>query len=394
MLHYCGHINVEAGVFMAKLKFLIKKILRTICIWWVLAGLLISANALLLTSDQPQHYILGSYTDDSETLNLSMKQYPSDWDGDIIFNYNEYDWGSEVAFYSFWVSRLYTNTYYTWGIPVDPLGQNIETGNLYDTSTQKIQLVLDTGLYVDTTQINTLINNVTIDKESYVLQLPQEYYSMFYDATSKMLWCVMYLPDHYMTGMEAYMQHVYIMSSLGNLVPTDAFTMIYGQTEINADGLYSNQLNEIISKLESMAAGGGLTQEEVNEAIEDALAAHDEQLRDEGQSKLDQLIEQISSVTDPYRQAVDQITGTLENVSNIFAYSGTDAIITFPAAVNPLANNAVLWEAQEIDIGAAYTALPSSLRILLQYALRAAVLLAALHEVINIIKYAIIGRGE
>lgn len=296
-----------------------------------------------------------------------------------------------------WQSRYYADTYYKLTIKMEihnSEGEELETGTLKVSNGTQFLTILEDSLFssIDALQVG-VSQRTEIDMQEF---LDENMYSMFYDATSNMLSAIMYFPQSYFDANPEKQQHSYIMIKLGYPVVESNTTYTIDQySGANAEGIYTDVLKEISKKLEMMAsASGGLTEEQVNQAIQDALNAHDQQLEQEVGSKLNQILEQIGGVTEPYKQAVDQITGTLANVSNIFAYSGTDAVLTLPAAVNPLAGNAVLWQAQQIDLGAAYNTMPSSLRILLQYALRAAVLLAVVNEVINIIKYAIIGRGD
>lgn len=372
---------------METMKRLIKKILRTICIWWMLAAFLINANALLEMSHTLSEVVIGNMEigpfDDAEyrysLQKRSLEQMPI----------TIYPKRLETNVVGFFTSTLQPETFCKFSIGLTTT-QFTETGEIIPDDYINIRIFSNEDIgeleYSDYTTVDIPVGTST---------LPTDCYSMFYDATSEMLSCVIYIPQNFAEENPNLLTHSYILVSLGFPESTtlSGRVDVTSYTGIKVDGVYTQILNDISSKLDSMS-GGGLTQEEINQAIQDALSAHDELLRNEGQSKLDELMEQLGSITEPYKQAVDQITGTLANVSNIFSYSGTDAVITLPAAVNPLAGNAVLWQAQQIDLGAAYNTLPSSLRTLLQYALRAAVLLAVLHEVINIIKYAIIGRGD
>lgn len=267
-----------------------------------------------------------------------------------------------------------------------------EVGNIADIS------LVDSEIFGNLPVDPNYYRYTTVPYGSLQKYYPADNREIFYDNSSNQLSILFYISEDYYNENLIDMLHTYIVVNFPTITTWDFRTVSFdveSYTGVKTYGIYTDILNQIYAKMDGLS-GGGITKEEITEAIQDALTAHDQQLEQELSSKLDQILDQISGITEPYKQAVDQITGTLANVSNIFAYSGTDAVLTLPAAVNPLAGNAVLWQAQQIDLGAAYNTMPSSLRILLQYALRAAVLLAVLNEVINIIKYAIIGgdRGD
>lgn len=298
-------------------------------------------------------------------------------------------------FLAIYQSSLFPNSINRLTITFD--NQNIfdgtgEVGNIADIT------LVDSEIFGNLPIDPNYYQNTTVPYGSLENYIPEENREIFFDNTSNQLSILFYISEDYYNENLKDMLHTYIVVNLPVITSWDYRYVsidVESYTGVKTYGIYTDILNQIYEKMDGLS-GGGIKKEEITEAIQEALTEHDQQLDQEVSSKLDQILEQIGGVTEPYKQAVDQITGTLANVSNIFAYSGTDAVLTLPAAVNPLAGNAVLWQAQQIDLGAAYNTMPSSLRILLQYALRAAVLLAVLNEVINIIKYAIIGgdRGD
>lgn len=325
---------------------------------------------------------------------LTVKTY--DYLEQVDVNFEDESASTLLAFNPFlaiYQSSLYPNSINRLTITFDNQDIFDGTGEVGDIA--NISLV-DSEIFGNLTVDPNYYQNITVPYGSLQKYYPADNREIFYDNTSKQLSILFYISEDYYNENMIDMLHTYIVVNFPVIRSWDYRTVsidVESYTGVKTYGIYTDILNQIHDKMEGLT-GGGITKEEITEAIEDALNAHDQQLEQEVGSKLNQILEQIGGVTEPYKQAVDQITGTLANVSNIFAYSGTDAVLTLPAAVNPLAGNAVLWQAQQIDLGAAYNTMPSSLRILLQYALRAAVLLAVVNEVINIIKYAIIGRGD
>ena len=373
---------------------MVKKISVLFLVVILILAMSININAqFLVTTFNPPNIIGGDMqTVNSTTAIYNMKIYPYDYAAEKTFSAVNM---TSPLLIGLWHSIILPDTVYKFSIEIDmhntPTGN---TGSLQESNFQFFSIVsqnvfnkLDASKVAQTQAIQA----------QAITALPSDYYSYFWDKTSGMLSVVFCIPETYYTSHISDYTHCYLITALGNAVgaslPADVSLQEY--TGVYIQGAYSDVLNEISNKLEIMASGqGGLTEEQVNQAVQDALTAHDNQLEQEVSGMLDLILEQISGITDPYKQAVDQITGALNNVSNIFAANDYDSKLTLPAATNPLAGNAVLWQAQEIDLGAAYLSLPSTFRALLQYTSRAAVLIAALREVINIIKYAIIGRGE
>lgn len=74
-----------------------------------------------------------------------------------------------------------------------------------------------------------------------------------------------------------------------------------------------------------------------------------------------------------------------------FSYSGTDCVLTFPEARNPLTNNSLLWESHDIDIGQYYNRLPSVLTGAIRIILSCLIGFAVVDEVLRIIAYCVYG---
>lgn len=392
---------------MEKINNIIKKLLTTtlITITIVIILSLNVAAQLLYTSSNPAPYVLGNYYSDnfitSDNQPCYIQVYPYNYAGEM---YSQAFKGNR-SFIGIWNSNIKYDTIYKITLDLNiSKNDQLETGLIpYQTDT-----------FFGVVPAMFIYNKVNMDSygrmQDITLNYFDEYalnqfdsttnstfptYHMFYDATSQelsVIFCV--LKDaEYIKEIQMFDNYLWLQLGKNTFTGTTRITLTEYSGLLSKD-TYTDVLHEISDKLDNMLSGGGLTEEQVNQAVQDALTAHDNQLEQEVSGKLDLILEQISGITDPYKQAVDQITGALNNVSNIFAANDYDSKLTLPAATNPLAGNAVLWQAQEIDLGAAYLSLPSTFRALLQYTSRAAVLIAALREVINIIKYAIIGRGE
>lgn len=292
-----------------------------------------------------------------------------------------------------WTSTIEPNSIYKFTITFEgetPLFNH--TGMLNKTDFVFTEIV-DPDYFKDVYLDSYGISNLFEPDYNLAYSLNNNQYSMFWDVSRKQLSLLFALTEDQLATMGA--TDRYIMMHVGNNNTSAKITYtIDSWSGISENEDYTDILNQINDKLSGMGGGSGISEEQIESAIEDALSAHDEHLSDIVSDKLDEFLGQFAEVTQPYKDAADQITGAIGNVSNIFASTDFTSTLTLPAAVNPLAANAVLWPAQQIDLSAAYLSLPAAFRNLLQFALRAAVLLAAMKEVVNIIRFAIIGRGE
>lgn len=371
---------------MEKIKRLIKKILRTICIWWVLVLLMIPAYAALETNYTLSEIVTGySYVDGSSTAyKYSYRLYKHD------FNQLPIEIESRVAagyvdVVGFFISGLTSNAVYRFSIGLETDAQT-ETGEIVPDKYINLRLyaadIIDELSYSDPTSVTIPNGTTTITEDDY---------SLFYDATSKMLHGVMYISDTFAEEHPELMTHSYMLLCLGTTTVKANKITLTSYTGLKADGLYTEILNEISEKLESIAGGGGLTEEQIDQAIQDALAAHDEQLRAEGQSKLDELMAEINTLVAPYASAANDITNALDGFSDVLNSTSTVSVLTLPEARNPLANNALLWPEYHIDMEAAWNQLPAVFRTAVTVTLTFVILYKLFDEVVFILKYIIIG---
>lgn len=386
---------------MEKIKRLFKKILRTILIWSAIAALLLlQINASYIeTILNPPNILLGTRIQSSSTQdndNYHVYPYTFDYQGEISTEVHTIFQDAQNAVLGFWHSRLYADTFYKFVVNVEinqSNGEELETGKVViNNITQWLQIIPD-ELFM---QIDSKYANMGVLQTATMLRQPlinDDYYTMFYDATSNQLSGIFYLPQSYFDLYPENQQHVYIMIGLGNLLNVTTKITVSQYLGTTPDGVYTDILNQINNKLENLAAsGGGLTEEQVSAAVEEALKNHDESQKNEFEEQLNNAQSQIYGELQDFQLAAANIYMSLTGVTNSLRYSGTDSILTLPEARNPLANNALLWSRQTVDLAGAWLSLPQTLRSAISVILSLLILLAVVKEVIDIIRW-LLGIG-
>lgn len=150
---------------------------------------------------------------------------------------------------------------------------------------------------------------------------------------------------------------------------------------------YNGKLDRIISLLQ--AQGGGLSREDIQAATLAALEQHDAAEEQKGNNKIQQIKQQIESITEPYKENLNTLQDATRSITSALNYSGTDAVLTFPEARNPMADNALLWEEKEIDLAEYWEQLPqplkSAITIILTFLILYKVILEMVDEIIWVI---------
>lgn len=365
-----------------------KKISVFFLVITVLFSLTINANATFIRTSFNPPNIFGGAMDivNSTTANYDLKIYPYNYGGEKTFStYSD----SSNMIIGLWHSIILPDTVYKYSIKLDMKDNG--TGN---TGTS-VENVFQFFSIVNQNQFTGLnANNIGVSQTFQapaVSPFPADYYSMFWDKTSSMLSVIFCIPESYYNSNVSNFQHCYLVTSLG----TDRVTGISNDisldeyTGVNIQGAYSDVLKEISNKLD-MAAGGGLTQEQINEAIQDALNAHDQQLEQEVDGKLEQIMEQINGIVSPYKDAADEINNAFDGLSDVFASSSTASVFKFPEGRMP--NGVLLWQEHNIDIGAAWNKLPAKFRSVVQIVCTFTILYIVIQEAVFVIRFIILGR--
>lgn len=297
-----------------------------------------------------------------------------------------------------YISRLYTGLetgkLYKWQYTFsENLVQGV--GDIAPTNNNYIAIVSPANLkghnldpYLDTTHTFATEQNPYVI-QGYTYSIPNDSYRMFYDSNNKTLTCIMILPDGYFAGQEALQMHCYLMVTLGAVTTDIEQNFTVNATDsipLQVQGDYTAILNQIIDKLEALN-GSGLTADQMQEAVDEALKQHDQQQKDELDGALGDAKDQITNVIEGYLPDTHYVEKTIELLTKqVFGYTGTDCKWTLPSATNPMANDAIMWEAQEIDIGAAIDEyLPPSLRSVIGNALIAFMCYAYAYQAIELI---------
>ena len=138
---------------------------------------------------------------------------------------------------------------------------------------------------------------------------------------------------------------------------------------------------------------GDQIEDKVPGAVEDALNQHDQQKETQAGSKIEEFKEQLKEAIDPYFENTTEIRDALHGgLTGVFGYQGTDATITFPAANNPLADNAQLWPETLVDLGVWWNRLPAAMRSTITIFSTFVILYCCLNEMLDTINTILIHR--
>lgn len=388
---------------MEKINNIIKKLLTTTLITITIVTIL-SLNVaaqLLYTSSNPAPYVLGNYYSDnfitSDNQPCYIQVYPYNYAGEM---YSQAFKGNR-SFIGIWNSNIKYDTIYK--ITLD---LNISKNNELETGLIPYQ----TDTFFGVVPAMFIYNKVNMDSygrlQDITLNYFDEYalnhfdsttyssfptYHMFYDATSQelsVIFCV--LKDaEYTEEIQMFDNYLWLQLGKNTFTGTTRITLTEYSGLLSKD-TYTDVLNEISEKLDNMLSGGGLTEEQVNQAIQDALNAHDQQLEQEVGGKIDQIMEQINGIVSPYKDAADEINNAFDGLSAVFASSSTASVFKFPEGRMP--NGVVLWQEQNIDIGAAWNKLPVKFRSVVQIVCTFTILYIVIQEAIFVIRFIILGR--
>lgn len=313
---------------------------------------------------------------------------------------------SLIPYYGFLYSNLQTGKLYKWQLQLNkPLELDDNTvGDLVKTNQTNLQIAIpaifnnfpDLESYLDS-GITLPTNDNPVDFQGKTYSIPNDAYCMFYDQNNLTITNLLILPDDFFNGHEQLQIHAYILQSFGSSMVTDNTSVYITQSiQFSVNGDYTSILNEIKNTLESQS-GSGITPEQVEEAMISALQKHDQQQETELNSAVQQGQDQIEEALDPYFTESQKfyITQTINTIKNdLLGYTGTQCVITFPKANNPMAANAVLWPEKEIDIAAAYRTLPQKIRVIISALIDISVSLAIFLQVMSLIYSLIIKPGN
>lgn len=371
---------------------------KIIVILLVICCMTITINAEILTSTySPPNYFVGYYdystgSDDPDgyTVEYNLNAYYSD-------NTNKvsspipigYDYCPLVGT---WTSYIEYDTIYKFSmyLDFDGLSEELKTGMLDEARLA----IMPSTYFADVDSANVGNQQVVAAPEysQYDIYTTEKQYHIFYDAKRKQLSAIFTVPSTWAQERDVTNFNNFLIVELGynyGTVTTSTVELV-SYTGLTVKDNYTDILEEIRDKLETMAGGGGLTEEQVNQAVQDALEAHDAQLEHEVGGKLDQILEQINGIVSPYSEAADQINTAFDGLSDVFSSTSTASVFKFPAGRMP--NGVLLWQEHSIDIGAAWLKIPAKFRSVVQIVCTFTILYAVIQEAIFVIRFIILGR--
>lgn len=191
-----------------------------------------------------------------------------------------------------------------------------------------------------------------------------------------------------------------IKQDMGYVVQATSIDLYESIEDAAGSGVTPEEMREVLSSWseEELIPGIG---EEVGEqienkvpgAVEDALINHDQQQESQAGSKIEQFKEQLQETIDPYFENTTEIRDALHGgLTGVFGYSGTNAVITFPAANNPMADGAQLWPELTVDLGYWWNQLPTAFRSMITIYATFVILYCCLSEMLDTINTILIHR--
>ena len=290
-------------------------------------------------------------------------------------------------------SYILPNTFYRFSFK-----PNAFSGETANTTSGTIDINNDTFLqFIPQTYLENgqyVLNDVAF--ESGILEtlwestkIPSDYVTAYWDHTLDTYYVLFYIPESfYNDHTELFMQTLLVftlgLNSSGASMGVD-FTEVT-QAEID-DPIY-NVLQEIKNNLAS--SGGGLSEEDIKNAVEDALDDHDQELEDRVESALGELQNKIDELLAPYTGAVSDINNAIGQYTDILNNTSTNAVLTFPAGYMP--NGKKLWNESSIDLGAAWFSLPEQLRAAVTVVSTFFILYNVVDQVVFVLKFIILGK--
>lgn len=350
----------------------------------ILLSINVSAEFLDGTINPPTYisYVLRPENDSRQIFTYPADQKP------IVRPFQK---NNQIPGLMLWTSNLLPDTMYKIIIDYKPhVNQKIGTTGFLEKSDSvyvkytPVEQLLDNGVDFSVTRYGQSQYKVGYDDSTNII-IPPENYQIFHDATNKYI-AILFL------NQEIH-ENIYINIGMGMVEEGTEPNIDIEMVQNNVQGQYSDILNEIKNTIENLEfSGGGVSQEQVEQAVQDALNAHDQVLEGEVSTLLDNILDQIDGLVSPYSDAADQINTAFDGLSDVFASTSTASVFTFPAGRMP--NGVMLWPAHAIDIGAAWLRIPAKFRAVVQIVCTFAILYAAISEAVFVIRFIILGRRE
>lgn len=344
----------------------------SLCLMVLIIFTITVSAEMIVTTSNPPNYFVGQWFIDTYVPNkwqFNVRAYDEDQEPPYSGLVSMTGAHTSQGVVAFWISKLEPETYYHFSIPLElEESSGIETGNLLKSAIQFMTIV------PDQTFVNLPIagnsNQFPIDPIS---PLPAQYYDMFYDVTSKMLSAVFYIPDEWARENQEAMMHSYIMVSLGSNVLSTSNTILTGRKVIDAKGIYTDVLQEIRTLItELQATQNGLTQEQVKDAIIEALEQVIEAEGMIGQDAVDSAEDQLESFVETiYGGITETINGYYDAAENVYlaawGSSAKEGKLIFPAIKAPMPGigEVQLSNSYEVDLVAGWRMLPEPIRTLI-----------------------------
>lgn len=338
---------------------MLAKIKKLICIVILVAAMIsIQTYALMQTMYDPASYFVGAYDmqDNSGRWRWYVTPYYAGTEEmDMNVNFTGF-----TECFGIFCSRIQPNTYYSFTVPIKFTGAEpeLQSGDLLPSANQWFNVIPASELSnVRPPQTPGELKQFYTDPIAF---LPDDYYKMYYDSNQQTLSVVFYLPEDYVNTHPEILTHTYLVLSLGQsmMINDIPVSVVYGQTDIQSTGLYTQQLNDIVAKLDELQSqSGGLTELQVQRAIQRALESNSatelQTAHGSAQNSLDQVSNEAASVGEDLTNS--GVLGAGAQISSIFDLSQR-AILTVPTikipAIGDIVPEMVLYQSQDYDITA------------------------------------------
>lgn len=325
------------------------KIIKTMIIVFLIMSMTMTVSALETTVISSPEIIIGAYFGQQANGmdKWTVRTYPFNYQYEMnMYVTNNIADVTPRLYAGYFQSYIRPDTFYKMSIEVDVLnGESlmdkqgtIVPNNLeYFTIAQK-----ETFANVDTTKIG---QTQAINTPYTLGLISDDYYTMYYDKTSNMLTIVFYLPIEYFENHPEMMFHSYLIASLGTFDKDISVKMIVDEyTGAKIQGDYTEVLENIARTLENLeqSGSGGLTEEQINQAVYDAIESHDQQLQSEVQqqgTQADQLVDQLGDIVPAVK-----LQTALQGLTAAVSGNHRTCVLVLPEIVEPVTGGMIMQE--------------------------------------------------
>lgn len=267
--------------------------------------------------------------------------------------------------------------------------------------TNTVNITLNKSL-VGTRNENYFESNISYDTlkdDLYDCNVIQYTSKMIDDATNKMRYTVTFKTTQDSEGKNALIWWINPLKLYNEEMHSRIISNVNIYESVDkaaSSGATPEEMREVLNQWgeEELIPGiGEQIEEKVPGAVEEAIENIERENENKANTKIEEIKEQLQETINPYFENTQQISEAIHSgFGGVFGYTGTDAVITLPAANNPMADGALLWPETQVDLGYWWFKLPSALRAFITAYSTFVILYACLTEMLDTINTILIHR--